>query len=128
MRLLLDTCVFLWAVDEAENLSPAARQAIQDPANEIIFHQISVLEIQIKHSLGKLALKTPPAEFIKKAESSLGTVRHTLDDAALSLLGIMPWIHRDPFDRVLVAHSIYHGLTLVSPDPDINRYAARILW
>lgn len=128
MKLLLDTCVFLWAVDETEHLSPAAQSALQDPVNDLVFHQISVLEIQIKHSLGKLPLKSPPSAFLLKAEASLGTIRHTLDDAAMSILGNLPWNHRDPFDRVLVAHAIYHGLTLVTPDPNIHRYPVRVLW
>ncbi|MEI8293874.1 MAG: type II toxin-antitoxin system VapC family toxin [bacterium] len=128
MKLLLDTCVFLWSVDETENLSATARKAVQDSANEIVFHQISVLEIQIKHSLGKLPLQVPPSQFIANAESSLGTIRHNLDDPAMSLLGNLPWIHRDPFDRVLISHAVYHGLTLVTPDPNIHRYPVRVLW
>ncbi len=128
MRLLLDTCVFLWSLDETRNLSASACKAIQDSSNELVFHQISALEIQIKHSLGKLPLKVPPSDFIASGESSLGTIRHNLDDSAMSLLGNLPWIHKDPFDRVLVAHAIYHGLTLVTPDPNIHRYPVRVLW
>ena len=128
MRLLLDTCVFLWSLDETRNLSASASKAIQDSSNELVFHQISALEIQIKHSLGKLTLKVPPSDFIACGESSLGTIRHNLDDQAMSLLGNLPWIHKDPFDRVLVAHAIYHGLTLVTPDPNIHRYPVRVLW
>lgn len=128
MRLLLDTCVFLWSADEVQYLSPAARAALSDPENEIVLHQVSVLEIQIKHGLGKLGLKLPPADFIARAEASLGTTRHALDDAAIFLMGNLPAVHKDPFDRILIAHAIYHGLTLVTPDPDIHRYPVKCLW
>ncbi len=128
MRLLLDTCVFLWSLDETGNLSPGARKAIQDSSNELVFHQISVLEIQIKHSLGKLPLTVSPSDLISSGESSLGTTRHNLDDEAMGLLGNLPWIHKNPFDRILVAHAIYHGLTLVTPDPNIHRYPVRCHW
>lgn len=128
MILLLDTCTFLWAVDRVDMLSPAAAAAIRDPANEVILHQVSALEIQLKHRLGKLPLLLPPRDFIPQALAKHGFGYRTLDDETIWNTAKLPDLHRDPFDRLLVAHALYEGLPIVTPDPMIQSYPARVIW
>lgn len=128
MNLLLDTCSFLWGCLEPENLSEVASEAIAVPENRIFLHQMSVLEIQIKYRIGKLNLLMTPEEFIPQAMESLDIEQHGLENKVIYLLNNLPPIHRDPFDRILVAHAICHGLTILTPDPHIHRYPVNCLW
>lgn len=128
MKLLLDTCTFLWLSAEPAALSRAARRALEDPDNDLIVHQVCVLEIVIKHAAGRLTLASPPAEFIRQSIERHGLQYVTLDDETVFNLGKLPDLHRDPFDRLLVSHTLLNGLTIVTPDPEIHRYPARALW
>ncbi len=128
MRLLLDTCTFLWLSAQPDALSPAARSALEDPANELVVHQVSVLEIVVKHAAGRLQLVTTPAEFIRQSLDRHDLRYVTLDDETVFNLGKLPALHRDPFDRLLVSYALLNGLPLVTPDAAIHRYPARALW
>jgi PIN domain nuclease of toxin-antitoxin system len=128
MRLLLDTCTFLWLSAEPGALSPAARDALEDPDNELLVHQVSVLEIVVKHAAGRLPLATPPAAFVRESLARHGLLYAALDDETVFNLGKLPALHRDPFDRLLVSHALLNGLALVTPDPAVHRYPVRALW
>ncbi len=113
MTLLLDTCAFLWLTDQTEFLSERARTACEDSQNALWLHQASALEIQIKFSLGKLPLKLPPSEFVPLAVKRHGLNYATLSDETIWFLQKLPLLHRDPFDRVLIASGVLsppHGI------------------
>ncbi|MDE3102644.1 MAG: type II toxin-antitoxin system VapC family toxin [Chloroflexota bacterium] len=122
MRLLLDTQAFLWAVEALERLSARARREIQDPSNEVLVSAATAWEIAIKVGIGDLELPDDPQRFVPdqidaNAFTPLAVlVRHALKVADL------PRIHKDPFDRLLVAQASVDGLALVTADEQVRRY------
>jgi len=112
VKLLLDTCTFLWLIGDAPELSAPARKLFTEPANEVFLSAASVWEIIVKHTLGKLPLPQPPHEFIPTWRS-----RHNIEP-----------LPRDPFDRILVCQAIANGLTILTPDPLIRQYPVRVEW
>jgi len=128
MNLLLDTCTFLWMVDDVTQLGPHARKALEDPANRLVLHQASCWEIQIKFDLGKLPLARPPREIISDGLSLHGIDYECLQDETIWHLQKLPPLHRDPFDRVLVSYALCNGLKLVTPDPHITEYPVPTIW
>lgn len=71
---------------------------------------------------------TPPEEFVPLGMASLDIEQHALENQVIYLLNKLPLVHRDPFDRTLVTHAIAHGLTIITPDPNIHRYPVNCLW
>ncbi len=128
MTVLLDTCVFLWLADEKHRLSNTARTLLEDASNTLRLHQASPWEIQIKNSLGKLPLPHPPRIAVPEAIERLKLEYRTLDDDTVYTLEKLPHLHRDPFDRLLIAHAVHEGLPIVTPDPLIHQYPVRTLW
>ena len=127
MKLLLDTHIFLWWADQPEKLSQAALSALQDEANELILSVASVWEMQIKIQLGKLKLSLPLKELIKNQQE---TNDLTVSPVALThvlALDALPFHHKDPFDRLLIAQSIEEDLTLVSADSQFSAYSVNLL-
>ena len=123
MRLLLDTHVLLWALTDDPSLSAAARAAIVDGRNRVVVSAVSAWEITIKRSLGKLRA---PADLAEEVAA------HRFTPLALSLehalaVGALPDLHRDPFDRLLVAQAGVEGLTIVTRDRAIARYDVDVL-
>jgi PIN domain nuclease of toxin-antitoxin system len=118
MRLLLDTHVLLWSLAAPEELSATARERIASPENVVLASVVSAWEIEIKRALRKL-------EAPEDLEEQLARVRFTelpLHIRHARALSSLPPIHRDPFDRMLVAQAITDGLTLVTRDRRIARY------
>lgn len=128
MRLLLDTCTFLWIAAGAPDLSPAAREAFEDPENEVFLSAVSAWEIALKHALGRLPLPSDPALFVPEQRRGQGIGELPLDERAALLLPRLPALHRDPFDRILVCQALAGGLTILTPDGDIRGYAVPTLW
>jgi len=128
MTVLLDTCVFLWMADDVRHLSEAARDILMDSSNVLRLHQVTPWEIQIKHGRGRLPLPRPPRVAVPAAIERLGLDYRTLDDETVYTLEKLPPIHRDPFDRLLVAHAIHEGLPILTPDPKIHAYPVRTIW
>jgi PIN domain nuclease of toxin-antitoxin system len=128
VKLLLDTHVLAWAVLEPDKLSPAAQAALVDDVNTVLISVVSAWEVAIKVGLGKW-----PA-----AEQLLNSFEVELDEAGFELLpitvgqvrtaGLMQSSHRDPFDRLLAAHALTEGLTLVTADEKVARLGAPVLW
>jgi PIN domain nuclease of toxin-antitoxin system len=128
VRYVLDTCTALWLWGDPARLPEQVVRIVEDTENEIVVHQISTLEIQIKHSLGKLKLPQPPEVFIPKAiREHYLAYQHLLDDD-IFMWRKLPPIHDDPFDRILVAHCLVSGATLLTPDEHIAEYPVRTLW
>lgn len=128
MKILLDTCTFLWAAEDSRNLSPTARREILDVENEIFLSAISAWEIVVKYHAKRLDLDEPPDVFIPKHRSLIGAESHAVQEQATFHLGHLPDLHRDPFDRLLVCQAIHDGLIILTPDPMIRQYPIRTAW
>jgi PIN domain nuclease of toxin-antitoxin system len=127
MKLLLDTHIFIWWADDPEKLSAAALSALEDEANELLLSVASVWEMQIKIQLGKLKLSLPLRELIKNQQE---TNDLTVSPVALThvlALEALPFHHKDPFDRLLIAQSIEEDLTLVTADSQFSAYSVKLL-
>jgi len=128
MKLLLDTCTFLFAVDDPAKLSPLAQAEICDPTNEVHVSAVSAWEISIKFGLGMLALASPPEQLVPSARAQHGFLSLPLGEEAALYMHRLPQHHRDPFDRALVAQAIVGGLTIITPDPAIAKYPVPVRW
>src|SRR5215210_681029 len=102
MRVLVDTCTFLWMADDAPELSAQARAIVTDPNNEVYLSAASVWEIAIKYALGKLPLPELPRQFVPAQRTLLGLTTLPIEEAAVLTLDRLPALHRDPFDRILI--------------------------
>ncbi|MDB5297895.1 MAG: PilT protein domain protein [Phycisphaerales bacterium] len=127
MRLLADTHVFLWYVAGDPALPPAFRAAIQSTANEVYLSVASVWEAVIKHGLGKLALPAPPDEYLPRQRVAHNIASLAIDEAVMAHVARLPPLHRDPFDRMLVAQALQHGLTILTADDAVKAYPASCL-
>ena len=127
MRILLDTCEFLWLVSGDTRLSNEVISAVRDPANEVYLSVVSFWEISLKHSIGKLPLPQPPAQFIPQQRQQHLIKPLLLDETAVARLTELPMLHRDPFDRMLVCQALAHGLTLTSSDKLVRQYKVELL-
>ncbi len=128
MRLLLDTCAFLWWTENSPRLSEGVRSAVADPAREVYVSTASIWEIAIKNSLGRLPLPQPPDVFLPRQRDLHGFLSLPIDEASVLQLRRLPPLHKDPFDRILVCQAIEHGMTLLTPDRLIAQYAVRVSW
>ena len=128
MKLLLDTCTFLWIALGDQALSRRAREAFADPANEAYLSAISSWEIALKHALGKLPLPEQPTVLVPEMRARYRIEPLPLDEPAALAIAQLPELHRDPFDRMLICQAIMGGLTLVTPDALIRQYAVPTLW
>src|SRR5260221_5722525 len=107
MRLLLDTHVFLWYLSADPQLPVAFRDAIRDPANEVYLSVASEWEAVIKYALGKLPLPEAPAEYMPRQREAHQIASLPVEEAALTHLAGLPPLHRDPFDRMIVAQALH---------------------
>lgn len=128
MRLLLDTQVFLWSLDAPERLSRGAAAAILDRAGELFLSAASYWEIGLKLSIGKLALREDWPEVLDREMTANRILWLPLERHHLRGVIELPWLHRDPFDRLLVAQARCEGLTLVTADEHIPAYPVDTLW
>lgn len=128
MKLLLDTCTFLWIVADAPRLSRRARTLFESPENDVYLSAASAWEIAIKHALGRLPLPEAPERFLPEMREAHGIEPLPIDEESALHISRLPPLHRDPFDRLLVSQAIVHGLSILSPDPLVSQYPARTLW
>lgn len=128
MRLLLDTCTFLWLAADDPRLTPRARSTCRSPDNAVFLSALCAWEISIKHRLGRLPLPEPPVRYVVSRREALRIEPLSFDESSAAHEGLLPPHHRDPFDRGLIAQAIVNGMTLVTPDPLIARYPVPILW
>lgn len=128
MRLLLDTCTFLWIVAGSDRLSERARELFVDPANDVLLSAVSAWEIAVKHDLGRLPLPDAPYRWLPAMREAHGIWSLPLDEEAVLLLPRLPTPHRDPFDRMLVCQAMHGGLTILTPDEAIADYPVATTW
>jgi PIN domain nuclease of toxin-antitoxin system len=130
VRLLIDTCAFLWIVGGASEPSTRARELFVDPNSEVYMSVVSAWEIALKHAAGLLPLSESPERFVPAERRRHGIDTLGLDEETAPHLeiGRLSPLHRDPFDRMLVCQAIVHGLVIVGPDPLITQYPIRAPW
>jgi PIN domain nuclease of toxin-antitoxin system len=128
VKLLLDTCAFLWLNADAPALSPRAKALCLDPENELYLSVISAWEITLKHMAGRLTLPAPAAQYVPSRRKANGIASLELSEETVLQLPKLPLLHGDPFDRMLVCQAIVHGLAILTPDEWITRYPVRVLW
>lgn len=128
MKLLLDTCTFIWLATEPDRVSALAKRLFTDPDNEVFVSAISCWEISLKYAAGKLVLPEPPAKLVGSYRAIYGISDLSLDEESALYLPRLPRLHADPFDRTLICQSIVHGLAILTPDESIGQYAVRTLW
>jgi PIN domain nuclease of toxin-antitoxin system len=126
MKLLIDTCALIWLLTGERPLSARARAAME--TGEAHVSAASAWEIAIKFAKGQLRLNEPPDRLVPAARARYGFRALPLDEESALHVIKLPPLHLDPFDRLLVSQAIVHGLTIVTPDPQITQYPARTLW
>jgi PIN domain nuclease of toxin-antitoxin system len=128
MKILLDTCAFLWLNLDAPALSASAKSAILNPDNELYLSVVSTWEMGVKSGAGKLDLREPVASFVVRYRTANGIQALPLDEESALHVSKLPALHNDPFDRMLICQAMVHGMVLLTPDPAIVRYPVRSLW
>lgn len=121
MKILLDTHVLLWAAGDPARIPSAARELIDDPGNEPVFSVASHLEIVIKRGLGRADFRVDP-HLLRRGLLENGYSELTISGDHTLAIDSLPPIHKDPFDRLLVAQSLVEGITLLTADPILARY------
>ena len=121
MRLLLDTHVFLWLQTEPERLGTHLR-AIEDESNDLLVSAASSWEIAIKHGLGRLELPEPPGRYVPDRLRAIDAQPVAIEHAHALAVAALPPLHRDPFDRLLVAQSQALDSPIVTADPAVAQY------
>ncbi len=116
-------------ISDSPYFSSAASRIFTDPGNEIFLSAISSWEIALKNSIGKLPLPGPsPAEFIVEQRKAHAIESLPLDEEASLYIPLLPKLHDDPFDRLLICQAIVHGLVILTPDRMIRQYPVRTSW
>lgn len=128
MNLLLDTCAFLWAMEEPDRLPETVTGYFDDPGCTLYLSAVTVWEIAVKCGLGKLDLPDSPEVFLPKAIQEFRLTPLPLQVAEAVLVAKLPAHHRDPFDRMLLCQAMAHNLTILTPDRLIRQYGVPCLW
>ena len=128
MKLLLDTCAFLWFQADSPHLSRTARAHIMDPANEVYLSAVSVWEIARKYARGGISLPSHPSTLIPAVREESGIASLSLTETDALAAEKLQLFHRDPFDRMLIAQALMGGLAIVTPDRAFEPYPARVIW
>ncbi len=124
MRLILDTHAALWWLSGDDLVGPEAARQLTDDTNRVLLSAAVVWEVAIKRSLGKLEAPEDLASTLLGAGAQPLPV--TLDHAAA--VEMLPWHHRDPFDRMLIAQALTESAALVSRDESLGRYGVSLVW
>ena len=127
MKILVDTHIFLWAITDDPRLSSAHRVLYLDPANDLYLSVASIWEMLIKTGLGKLPLPAPAADYIVKQMEKNRLHSLTIRISHLTALEALPPLHRDPFDRMLIAQALAERIPILSADSELRKYNVEIL-
>jgi PIN domain nuclease of toxin-antitoxin system len=123
MKILIDTHIFLWMLSCPEKLSEKRRYELESRSNEIFLSAMSIAELMIKHSIGKIHIDFNPIEMAEKTGIEIAN----FSGADAMLLGRLPLYHRDPFDRMIIAQSLVNRMPVMSDDPKFLKYACKVL-
>ena len=127
MSYLLDTHTFLWFMDDATQLPSGTRELIEE-ADDVRISIASFWEMTIKSSRGKLSLPRSIMETMIFCEKELGFSILAIRAIHLETLRILPWFHKDPFDRLIISQAISENMTLISVDDRVAEYPVRRIW
>lgn len=127
MKILVDTHVWLWMQVDPDRIQPDVRAQIADSHNDVFLSAASGWEIAIKYALGRLPLPEEPASYVPSRMSKSGTQGLPVQHAHALAVATLPRLHRDPFDRVLVAQALIEKVTLVTADAQISEYEVPVL-
>jgi len=127
MTLLLDTHVFLWFITGDDRLPDHWRDAIRDPTNAAYLSVASVWEAVIKQQLGKLPLPGPAETFLPEERDRHRISTLPIEEPALVHLAVLPPLHRDPFDRMLVSQALQHDMTMLTVDDAVQAYPVKVM-
>lgn len=128
MKILLDTNVFLWFISGSERLSIDVRDKIADLENQLVLSSASLWEIAIKVSIGKLELLEPYSQLIPQQLEENDINILPIELSHLSTVVGLPFHHRDPFDRLIIAQALTEDLPVVSADSVFSQYAIKLIW
>lgn len=128
MRLLLDSHTVIWAVDDPSRLGKQAVAELQTAANELMLSAATIWEIAIKAGLRKLSLSMPYEDWMSAVISQLALTVLPITLEYAGAQAVLPFHHRDPFDRLLVAQALVEQVALVSNDPVFDQYGVMRLW
>ena len=128
MRFLLDTHAFLWFIQGNDNISDVAKSSVEDSTHEKFISIASLWEIAIKVSIGKLAVEMPMTELVEtqvlgNAFGILGILPEHLEE-----LSKLPFHHKDPFDRLIIAQGLAEDMSVISKDKAFRAYTVRLVW
>ncbi len=123
MKILIDTHIFLWMLSCPEKFNEKRRYQVESRANEIVLSSMSIAELMIKHSIGKINIQFDP---VKMAEKT-GIEIMDFSGADALFLGSMPLHHKDPFDRMIIAQSLANGLPVMTDDPKFLEYECKVI-
>jgi PIN domain nuclease of toxin-antitoxin system len=121
VKLLLDTQLLLWAAGQPERLSPSARKLLNNANNELLFSAASLWEITIKNSLGREDFRVEP-RLLRRGLLDNGYTELPITSQHAVSVDTLPLLHKDPFDRLLVAQALCEGVTLLTGDTQVARY------
>ncbi len=125
MKLLLDTHLLLWTAGGKPELPLPAKKMIEDPTNELFFSAASLWEISIKQTLGRADFQVDP-QVLRRALFDNGYQEIVVSSLHAAATATLPPIHKDPFDRMLVAQAIAEGITLLTCDSEVAQYKGPI--
>lgn len=128
MRILLDTCTFLWLTLDAQEFSEKGKILFRDTRNAVYLSSVSAWEIIVKNQLGKLPLPEDADSFVQRQCEQHRIESLPLTDRGVFQLPHLPRHHRDPFDRMIVCQALANGLTILTPDPLIAQYPVMTAW
>jgi PIN domain nuclease of toxin-antitoxin system len=121
MRLLLDTHLLIWAVGEPEKLSAAARDLLENPSNDLLFSAASIWEVAIKYGRGRADFRIDP-HLLRRGLLDHGYIEVPVTSAHAAAIEGLPPLHKDPFDRILIAQSAVEEILLLTADPLVAQY------
>jgi len=127
MKLLLDTHVLIWSATDPDHLPRDVRREIEDGTNDLLVSVVSAWEIAIKQSIGKLDLARPAEEWFPEVVRRTGFKVVEPRMAAALRVRTLPWHHKDPFDRFLIAQAIEDGYTIITHDRIFADYGVPVL-
>jgi PIN domain nuclease of toxin-antitoxin system len=127
VNILVDTQIYLWSLMRTQRISSSISAHLANDANVFFASQASLWEIQIKSDLDKLVLPLPLREFVLAAQTTARFQILPIQNEAIYHLGRLPHIHRDPFDRLIIAHAMFNGWPLATADAEMRKYPVRLL-